>query len=128
MISLGQLGVKLIHASKTSLFSPLSRMRTFVFKVLSIYLIDQYQNATPRLIPLYKMNKNQLQERVTILTHDSIGGLQMFYKWALWMEMLHLTAEYWKIATIVIMYPCLYLSDQATMENVLKASCPIWIM
>ena len=57
-------------------FLSLSRMLISVFEVMSIYMIDRYQNAIPRAMPLHELKKVQLQERFTLMTHDSIGHLK----------------------------------------------------
>ena len=43
---------------------------------MSIYPIDQYQNAIPRVMLLHELKNVQLQECFKLLTHDSIGHLQ----------------------------------------------------
>ena len=47
-------------------------MGIFVLEVISICLIEQYQNAIPRVMPLNELKKVQLQEHFKIMTHDSI--------------------------------------------------------
>ena len=53
-------------------------MRIFVLKVMRVYLIDQYQNATARAMPLHELKKVQLQECFTLMTQDLIGCLKPF--------------------------------------------------
>ena len=43
---------------------------------MSVLLIDRYQNATWKAISLQELKKVQLQERYTLVTHDSIGHLK----------------------------------------------------
>ena len=62
-----------IHSQMQSSFSSLSHMRIYVFEVMSIYPIDRYQNAIPRVMPLNEL----LQEHIMLMTHDSIGHLKM---------------------------------------------------
>ena len=44
--------------------------------LMSIYPIDQYQNTIPRAMLLHELKKFQLQERFTLMTHDSVGHLK----------------------------------------------------
>ena len=47
----------------------------FCGRLMSIYLIDQYQNAIPRAMSLHELKKVQLQELFKLMTHDLIGHL-----------------------------------------------------
>ena len=70
-------------------FSLLSRMGIFVFEVMSVCPVDQYQNAMPRAMLLHQLKNVQLQERSTVMTHDSLGHLKrlcmsvLLLRWAL---------------------------------------------
>ena len=50
-------------------------MGVFIFDDMSVYLIDQYQNAILRAMPLHELQQVQL-ERFMLMTHDSIGHLK----------------------------------------------------
>ena len=89
-------------------FSSPSRMRVSVFEVMSVYSIDQYQNAVPKAMLLYELKKILLQERFTLMTYDSIGLLKQtlheFFVadrccWV-WIKTLQLTTQCWKNASI----------------------------
>ena len=56
-----------IHNPEQSGFSSLSHMRISIFEIMSVYLIDRYQNAIPRAMPFHEF---------TLVTHDSIGHLK----------------------------------------------------
>ena len=62
-----------IHNNNASvfffIFSLLSRMHSFVFEVTSIFLIDQYQDATSRAASLHELKKTQLQMCFLLMTH-----------------------------------------------------------
>ena len=45
-------------------------------------------------MPLHKLKKIQLQERFTLMTHDSIGHLKTFYM-SLFMSILSLSGGVW---------------------------------
>ena len=45
-------------------------------------------------MPLHKLKKIQLQERFTLMTHDSIGHLKRFYM-SLFMSILSLSGGVW---------------------------------
>ena len=51
-------------------------MQISVFEVMSLYPIDQYQNAIPRAIRLHKLKQVQSKEYFMLMTHDSIGHLE----------------------------------------------------
>ena len=52
-------------------------MRISVFEIMSVYpIIDQYQNAIPKAMPLHELKKDQIQQRFTLMTQDSIGPLK----------------------------------------------------
>ena len=51
-------------------------MHISIFKVMSVYPTDQYQNPTHRAARLHKLKKDQLQERFMLMTQYSIGHLQ----------------------------------------------------
>ena len=46
------------------------------FEVMSVLLIDRYQNATSKAISQHELKKVQLQERYTLKTQDSTGHLK----------------------------------------------------
>ena len=54
------------------------RFLVCIFEVMSFYLIliDRYQNAIPRGMPLIELKKVEHQERFTLMTHNSIGHLK----------------------------------------------------
>ena len=52
-------------------------MHIFSFDGMSVYSIDQYQNAIPRVMPLHEFKQVQLQERFMLMAHDSIGHLKI---------------------------------------------------
>ena len=49
-----------------------------VFKVMSVYPIDRYQNPIARVMSLLDL-KVQLQKRFRLMAHDSIGHLKMLF-------------------------------------------------
>ena len=58
-----------------SVFSSLSGVGISIFEVMG-HLSDKYQNAISRAMLLLELKKVQLQERFTLMTHNSIGHLK----------------------------------------------------
>ena len=76
VILYGHHALSWIQTNKASIFSPLFGMCIFVFDGMRVYPIDWYQNAIPRAMPLQEFKRVQLQERFTLMSHDSIDHLK----------------------------------------------------
>ena len=68
LVDSAQILLSWIHTQTQSIFSSLSRMRISVFEVMSVDLINRYQNAIPKAMPLHELKKVQLQEHCTLMT------------------------------------------------------------
>ena len=74
--------LKLNLCSNANHFSSLCCMHIPVFEVMSVYPIDQYQNTTPRVMPLHELKKAQLPERSKLKSWHMI--LLVIWKCSAW--------------------------------------------
>ena len=106
-----------IHNQTQSVFSSLCSMRIYDSEVMSVYLIDWYQNVRPRAMPFHELSFKSSTWRA-FYAHDtwfdwlSENALRLhswaFYHWAVAFEsewkhcMEFITAQCWKNASVQV--------------------------